>query len=116
MRKLSKPLLCAFTTYTVFAATALPTLAAELTNPLGTTDIRVVIARIIQAILGVTGAIALLMFIYGGFCWLISAGRPEEIKKGKEIIKYATLGLAVIVGASMIVKTIVSALESGTVL
>ncbi len=94
----------------------LPALAAVLTNPLGTTDIREVIARIIQAILGITGAAALLMFIYGGFMWLISRGEPENIKKGKEIIKYATLGLAVIVGAYMIVKTIVTALESGSVL
>ena len=95
---------------------SLPTLsyAATLTNPLGTTNVRTVIGRLIQAILGVTGSIALLMFVYGGFLWLISAGRPEEVKKGKEAMKWAALGLIVIVGAYTIVRAIVSALESGT--
>lgn len=91
------------------------TRAAELTNPLHTTDIRDVIGRIIQAILGVTGSVALLAFIYGGFLWLISAGNPDQVKKGKEVMKWAVLGLAVIIGAYMIVSTIVTAFESGTV-
>ncbi len=88
--------------------------AAALTNPLGTTDLTVIIARLIQAILGITGAIALLMFIWGGFQWLISAGSPEKVKKGKETLTWAVIGLAVIVGAYMLVSAVVSALESGT--
>ncbi len=90
-------------------------LAATLSNPLGTTNIRTVIGRIIQAILGVTGSIALLMFVYGGFLWLISGGSPEKVKKGKDAMKWAIFGLVVIIGAYMIVSTIVTALESGTV-
>ncbi|KKR04244.1 MAG: hypothetical protein UT30_C0010G0008 [Candidatus Uhrbacteria bacterium GW2011_GWF2_39_13] len=89
--------------------------AAVLTNPLYTTDIREVIARIIQAILGITGAVALLMFVYGGFLLLISGGENEKIKKGKETMKWAVLGLAVIIGAYMIVSTIINALEKGVV-
>lgn len=91
------------------------TLAAELTNPLYTTDIRNIIGRIIQAILGVTGAVSLLMFVYGGFLWLISGGEKEKVKKGQETMKWAVLGLAVIIGAYMIVSTIINALEKGTV-
>ncbi|MBI5794431.1 hypothetical protein HZA87_05145 [Candidatus Uhrbacteria bacterium] len=91
------------------------TYATELTNPLGTTDITVIIARLIQAILGITGAVALLMFIWGGFQWLISGGSPEKVKKGKETLIWAVIGLAVIVGAYMLVSAVVSALESGTV-
>ncbi|PJE76385.1 hypothetical protein COV05_04825 [Candidatus Uhrbacteria bacterium CG10_big_fil_rev_8_21_14_0_10_48_16] len=90
-------------------------LGATLDNPLGTTNIREVIARIIQSILGVTGSLALLMFIYGGFLFLISAGEAERVKKGKEVMKWAILGLVVIIGAYMIVSTIVTALETGTV-
>ncbi|NQV90815.1 hypothetical protein HQ487_05440 [Candidatus Uhrbacteria bacterium] len=90
--------------------------AARLYNPLGegVTDIRTVIARIINAILSVTGSIALLMFIYGGFLFLISGG-GENVKKGKEVMKWAVIGLAVIIGAYMLVSTVVTALESGTV-
>lgn len=90
-------------------------LAAVLSNPLGTTSIQVIIGRLIRAMLGVTGSIALLMFIWGGFLWLISAGEPEKVKKGKDAMKWATLGLVVIMGAYMIVNTIITALESGTI-
>lgn len=93
--------------------------AAELINPLdpaGTGDVTIttIIGRLITTILGVTGSVALLMFVYGGFLWLISAGEPDKVKKGKEVMKWAALGLVVIVGAYTIVKAIVSALESGT--
>jgi len=100
------------------ALVLLPTLsvhAATLTNPLGTTNIRTVIGRLITALLGVTGSIALLMFVYGGFLWLISAGSPEKVKKGKEVMKWSVLGLVVIVGAYTIVRAVITALESGTI-
>ena len=90
-------------------------LAAVLSNPLGTTSIQVIIGRLIRAMLSISGSIALLMFIWGGFLWLISAGEPEKVKKGKDAMKWATFGLVVIVGAYMIVNTIVKALESGTI-
>ena len=89
-------------------------LAAELTNQLKTTDISTVIGRLIQSVLGITGSVALLMFVYGGFLWLISMGKPENVKKGIEVMKWAAFGMAIIVGAYTIVHAIVSALESGT--
>lgn len=89
--------------------------AAELYNPLGKdATITTVIGRLITSLLGVTGSIALLMFVYGGFLWLISAGEAERVKKGKEVMKWAILGLVVIIGAYTIVSAIVTALESGT--
>ena len=90
-------------------------LAATLTNPLGTTNIRTVMGRLITAMLGVTGSIALLMFVYGGFLWLISAGDANKVKKGKEVMQWAVLGLVVIVLAYTIVRAVVTALESGTI-
>ena len=97
--------------------TLLPSIvwSAELTNPLGTTDVRIVIGRLIQALLGVTGAIALLMFVWGGFQWLISGGTPEKVKKGKETLIWAIIGLAVILGAYMLISTLVIAFNSGIV-
>lgn len=101
----------------LFASLSLPigAQAAVLTNPLETTNINEVIGRLITSLLGVTGSIALLMFVYGGFLWLISAGEPDKVKKGKEVMKWSVLGLVVIVGAYTIVRAIVSALESGTI-
>lgn len=92
----------------------------RLYNPLDPTNvgdvtITTIIGRLITSILGITGSIALLMFIYGGFLWLISAGEPDKVKKGKDVMKWAILGLVVIVGAYTIVRAIVTALESGTI-
>ena len=105
---------------TLFLSSPKLLLAAELSNPLdpfasGNVSVTTIIARLIQALLGITGAVALLMFIWGGFQWLISGGTPEKVKKGKETLTWAVIGLAVIIGAYMLVSTVVSALESGTI-
>ncbi|HBR81130.1 MAG: hypothetical protein UX09_C0006G0005 [Candidatus Uhrbacteria bacterium GW2011_GWE2_45_35] len=67
--------------------------ATTLTNPLGTTDIRVFIGNLIKALLGLSGAIALLMFVWGGAQWIISGGEKDKIEKGKKTVIWAALGL-----------------------
>ncbi len=54
------------------------------------------IGRIINSALGIVGSLALLMFIYGGFVWLTSAGSSDKVTKGKNILVWATIGLVVI--------------------
>jgi non-ribosomal peptide synthetase component F len=89
--------------------------SAALTNPLGTTDVRVVIGNIIQALLGVTGALALLMFVWGGFQWLISGGSADRVKKGKDTLIWATIGLVVIILAYTLVSAVVTGLTTGSI-
>jgi hypothetical protein len=67
-----------------------------LPNPLGTTNVSVLAARIIRAVLGLVGVFALVMFIYGGVLWMSSGGNEEMIKKGKDTLVWAVLGLALI--------------------
>lgn len=69
---------------------------AELPNPLGTSDVSTLVARIINIILGLVGVLALVMFIYGGIMWMTSGGNEQKIKKGKDTLVWATLGLAII--------------------
>ena len=98
----------------IFAPTIM--LAAELDDPLNTGgDINLVIGRLVQALLGIVGALALLMFVWGGFQWLTSMGAPDKVKKGKDTLIWATIGIAVIIMAYTLVKAVVSALESGTI-
>ncbi|RMD51544.1 hypothetical protein D6827_02065 [Candidatus Parcubacteria bacterium] len=89
--------------------------AVTLTNPLGETDVRLLIARVIQGMFSISGSIALIMFIYGGFLWLTSGGKSEQITKGKQILFWATAGIVLIVGAYVIVNAIFNALLSGNV-
>ncbi|TAK05126.1 hypothetical protein EPO33_04055 [Patescibacteria group bacterium] len=87
--------------------------APTLPNPLGgTTDIRTIIGRVINAALGISGSIALLMFIWGGMLWLTSGGSPERIQKGKNTIVWAVLGLVLIFGSYAILNFVLGAILS----
>lgn len=85
----------------------------KLTNPLGTTSLPTLIGRVISAILGIVGSIALLMFIYGGFLWLTSAGAEQKITQGKNVITWATIGLAIIFLSYTLVGFVIKGLTTG---
>jgi hypothetical protein len=69
----------------------------KLDNPLGSIDSpQVLIGNIINSVLGVVGSLALLMFVFGGITWMTSSGSQEKVKKGRDIIIWSVLGLAII--------------------
>ncbi len=76
-------------------------------------DIRVVIGRVIKAILGISGVVALLMFVWGGFLWLTSAGEIDKVKKGKQTLTWAVIGLVVIFTAYILVTALIGMLTEG---
>jgi hypothetical protein len=86
---------------------------AGLPNPIGVNDPRIIIGYVIRAILGIVGSLALLMFIYGGFLWIMSAGNEERVTQGKKIIIYSTVGLAVIFFSYILVTFVIGALTGG---
>jgi len=84
-----------------------------LPNPLaasGATSPEALIGVIVKGVLGVVGAVALLMFIWGGFLWLTAAGSPERVKKGQQVIVWATLGLGVIFTSYALVRFVLQSL------
>ncbi|MFA5133381.1 MAG: pilin [Patescibacteria group bacterium] len=85
----------------------------KITNPLPTADVPTLIGQIIRAVLGVVGSIALLMFLYGGFMWLTSAGNEQKITKGKNIIVWAIIGLAVIFLSYALVGFVINSISQG---
>lgn len=86
--------------------------ATQLHNPLGDSvnDPRAIVGNVIRAILGIVGSLALAMFIYGGFTWVIAGGNEEKVKKGKDIIVWATFGLIVVFASYALVQFVLSAL------
>ncbi len=67
-------------------------------------------------ILGIVGSLALLMFVWGGFQWLISGGSEKRITAGTTTLKNAVIGLLIVFGAWIGVNLIVATLnpsESG---
>ncbi len=85
-------------------------------NPLGVSGIsgiNTVIGRVINAVLGITGSVALFMFVYGGFMLMTAAGQDPKIQAGKKIITWAIIGIMVILGSYVIVNFIFTGLTTG---
>ncbi len=59
----------------------------------------VMIGLIINSVLGFLGVIFLILIIYAGIRWMMSAGNDEEVKNARQIIKWAIIGVIVVIGA-----------------
>jgi hypothetical protein len=71
-------------------------------------------ARVIGAFLGFVGVASLVTFVYAGFSFLISAGNPEKIKKAKDIMLYAVIGIIVSMASYAILNFIFTTIEGAT--
>jgi len=66
------------------------------------------IGRVINALLGVVGSVALLMFIYGGFLWMTSQGNEKQVQTGKDILLWAAIGMALIFLSYALVRFLIT--------
>ena len=64
-----------------------------LEPPIKTNDVSTLIGNIIKMALSTFGALALLMFIIGGLTWMTSMGDAAKIKKGRDTVVWAALGI-----------------------
>jgi len=60
-----------------------------------------------QLLFKIAGAVALLMFIAGGFMLIISSGNQTYVDRGKEILRAAVIGLVIIFTAWIIINLII---------
>lgn len=81
----------------------------KLKSPIGEVTGPELIGRIIKTVLGIVGALALAMFVYGGFTWLTSGGSPDKIQKGKDILMWAVIGLIIIFTSYTLVDFVLTA-------
>lgn len=72
------------------------------------------VTRIINIFLGLIGIGALIVIIYGGALYLFSMGDPKKADKGRKVLGYAIIGLAIILGAYIIINTALSILTQVT--
>ena len=64
------------------------------------------IGSFIQGLLGLFGALSLLMFVYGGFLWITSAGNMDRVKQGKDTIIWASVAIVTIFTSYAIINFI----------
>lgn len=91
----------------------------KLANPIaspggGQIDIPVFIGQVISSVLVVVGALTLLVFVFGGFLWLTSAGNEERVKKGSQTMLFAAIGLFIIFASYGILQLIITTLTRGS--
>ena len=67
-------------------------------------EIKGVIVKILNAIIGISGIIAAVFLIVGGVSFMTSAGDAGKITKAKQTIMYALIGLAICALAFAIVN------------
>ncbi|MCF7812524.1 pilin [Candidatus Gracilibacteria bacterium] len=78
-------------------------------------DVTSFLQRFINALAGVATAIAILFLIQNAFT-LITAAGGEAVSNAKKGIMWSLIGLIVIIGSFVVVKTVISLLYSGEVL
>jgi len=70
--------------------------------------------RIVNALLGFVGVASLITFVYAGFLFLVSSGNPERVKKAKDAMLYAVIGIVVSIASYAILSFIFKTLEGAT--
>ncbi len=78
-------------------------------------DIRIVVAKIIRAVLALLGLVALVLMLYAGYTWMTAAGNEEKIEQAKKILVNATIGLAIIFSSYAIVSFVIGKLVEATI-
>ncbi|OGL72583.1 hypothetical protein A3C96_02580 [Candidatus Uhrbacteria bacterium RIFCSPHIGHO2_02_FULL_60_10] len=62
--------------------------------PVGQISIQTYVGNIIKNFLGLVGILGMVMFIYGGYMYMFSAGSAERAKKGQDIVVWTIIGMA----------------------
>lgn len=70
------------------------------------TEPSALIAKVITFGIGIAGGIAFLLILFGGFQILTSAGNPEQLNAGRELITSAISGLLLIVFSVFVLRII----------
>ena len=74
--------------------------------PMVTTDGKLQV--ILNVVLAISGAIAVLIIVLAGFRYIVSQGNPNEVATARNAIIYSLIGLVVIMVAFGIVNFVVS--------
>lgn len=75
------------------------------------TKVESFIKSIIQALVTLSGVVAAVFIVWGGFGYITSSGNPENLERSKRTIFYSAIGLTITLGA-YVISNIVSQLAA----
>lgn len=73
-------------------------------------DIRVLIVRILNVVLGFLGLVAVCIVLYAGYLWMTSGGNDETVEAAKKMLINGVVGLVIILSAFAITSFILRSL------
>lgn len=79
-------------------------------NPKGEVSLQVIVGKAIKQALGILGSITFLVFVYGGFLWLTSAGNSDQVQKGTDTMLWAAIGVCIIFASYAILNFVITSL------
>ncbi len=77
-------------------------------------DPREMVANGIKIFLGFLGLISVVLILYAGFLWMTSAGEDAKVKKAKDILWAAVIGLVIILMSYGLAIFVLEQLSSAT--
>ncbi|MBU0625048.1 pilin [Patescibacteria group bacterium] len=80
-------------------------------KPLGDLSIPQIIGKAIALLLGISGVLALIMFVYGGVIWMTAQGNTEQVAKAQKTIIWSVLGLVAIFSSYAIISLVLGLLS-----
>ncbi len=80
----------------------------KVTDSLGNKSIPAIIARVISWALPLTGALFMIMFLYGGFTWMTAGGDLDRVKKANKTLTNAVIGMALVFFAYILVANVIT--------
>lgn len=78
------------------------------------TDIRLIIARIINVFLGILGIIAVGLILYAGYLWMTAGGDDTKIAAAKKTLINSVIGLVIILSSFAITQFVINRLSEAT--
>jgi hypothetical protein len=96
-----------------FEASELPSTGADSPDA-AAAGLQRVVGLAINGFISIFGVIFLSLMIYGGYKWLLAAGREDQVSKAKGIIQSAAIGLIIVLLAFVISFYILDVLLDAT--
>lgn len=58
-----------------------------------------IIGTIVSTVLSLLGVVFLILIIFAGYNWMTAAGEEEKVKKAKDTLTHAAIGLIIVISA-----------------
>ncbi len=81
-----------------------------LENPIKYNNAHDLFLGIIQYFLAGVAVVSTVMFIWGGYLFLTSGGNAEQVKKGKDVLLWSSIGIVVIIGSWVLIQYLIKGL------